>query len=62
MKNPKAKQYKITVLFPDPQEVEEIKKAIKIINKKAGNGVDLKLSTFIRNSTLETAREIIQKN
>ncbi len=58
MKNPKVKQNKLTVLFPYPKEVEEIKKAIKKINDEAGHGVDLKQSTFIRNSTLEKAREI----
>jgi len=57
----KVKQVKLTVSFPNPEEINEIKKAVKKINETAGNGVDLKLSAFIRNATLEKARKILKE-
>lgn len=56
----KTKQNKITVLFPDPEEAKIIKEAIEKINQKAGHGVDLKLSSFIRDCAVEKAREVLK--
>lgn len=56
----KGNQIRHTVSFSNIEEKDLIEKAVKKINDKAGNGVDLKVSSFMKNASIEKAREVLK--
>ena len=55
----KPKQVRITVAFSNVLERDCIFRAVKKINEEAGNGVDLKVSGFMKNAAIEKAQEVL---
>jgi len=57
-KKPTRTEDKINVRFPVKSELAEIEKAVEKINKDAKDGAVTVLSGFMRNASLERAREV----
>jgi len=59
---PKSKnsQLRITILFTDQAEIDQIQQAVDIINhRKPEYGRDIKRAYFIKNAAIKAANEIV---